>query len=326
MPPESSPEDKIVVDAKTPEAESSAADEGAKKPDSMLDAVKAALSTEDQGEESPTSKEEEGKDEATTTESSKPEDEEPPFHKHPRWQEMKARNKELEAKAADFESVKTKADSYDAISGFIEKNGLTNEEVDTGFEIMRLMKQDPHKALEQLQPVYESLLNAVGKGALPENLQQQVESGAVSEDVARQLATTTAQRDLVERQLAEAKARDEKAAEEDRVARETELRGKITSAVAAWDSQWKSSDPDFSKKYPLVKAKVIELISSRGVPRSPEEAIKLAEDAKRGVDEHLKSIMPKRDPARVITGGSSGPTMSAPKSLLEAVSQAARGG
>lgn len=307
---ESSTEEQLnVSDANT--AESSATEKEDAKPESMFDAITAALEP-DKKESSPL--EEPEKEEATEeTETEAKAEDDVPFHEHPRWQEMLSENRELK------EQAQYGTDLQDTVS----QMGLSQDELVNGLELMHLMKTDPHRAREAFMPVMDELDKVTGNGSLNEDLQTKVEAGSMSEDDAYALQQAKASKQHAEtqmRQMHEADEANEARAQQQQM---QELVGGMTQAVTTWEESWKNSDPDFNKKHSFVKARVVEKIQAEGPPTSIEAAVELSKKARTEVEAELKSMMPVPKAKRTVTGGNSVETKPQPSSLLDVVRNAA---
>ena len=310
------------------------------KPKSMLDAVKDAIKapeaktekTEDgeasdpegDGKEKPESKSDDGK--------VPKKDEKVPFHNHPRWKEMIAKQRSLQG---SVENLTAEVENFRQFQSTVRQAGLSAQDVDTGFEIMRLMKHDPAAAYVKLQPFLEQLQHFTGE-RLPADLQQKVEAGLVDTDTARELARTRAGKQHVETRVAQDAESRRVQAEQDAAARQqAELKTHMeacATAVSSWENQWKKDDPDYAKKQPLVDAMVVKMLQerdTRGQPvhviGNPEDAVNLTKKAREEVERTLGPVLARRDARRTVTGGA--PAAQAapqPKTLLEAVKAAAR--
>lgn len=305
-----------VSDAKEPAAESSNADDKSdakeQPPKSLLEAVKSAIAPKSKAEESSTSKDGGSeKPEATKPEGEGDDgegEEQPPFHKHPRWQQMLSRVDELTPKAQ----------RYDEMVGMMQKSQLTVEEVNTGFNIMALMKADPGKAYEALKPFVEALEKAVGK-ILPDDLKDRVEKGHLSEEDAQEIVRARTQ-------AAQATQTAERTQREVQLRDQQNAHNSMVGEVSKWEADWKKSDPDYPKKLKLVEDKIVVLHTRKGQPKSPQEAVALAKEALRLVNEDIAAIVPRKPPIKPATGGSSVKTTPQPKNLREAIEIAAKKG
>jgi hypothetical protein len=280
------------------------------KPTSLLDAVKAA-SKADAAAQSSSEAKTEDKPEALAEEpkvdGEKPEDESEeklPFHRHRRWVEMKRALNDLEPKAQAFEKIaKITSDA-----------GLSSEDVDSGFEIMSLIKRDPAKALEALRPIMHALEGITG-ARLPDDLQQRVVQGRADPETAQELAQARyLHSQQVQRQEHEAIQAQQRAA------------SAMASTVTALEQQWQATDVDYAKKAPLVMAQARSLMAEYGNPANVEQATQLVNEAKRRVDESVRALAPARPQVRTLTGGAVAPRATPrPTTLADAVRLAARG-
>ena len=297
-------------------ASSPAGVEGAKsEPTSSLEAVKAALGVAgSEGSPDSGSKTEPDAtlDPAKVDGDAAEDDSKLPFHKHPRWQEVTKENAALKARAPELEA---KARGFDELQGMMASARLETEEVNTGFNIMAAMKNDPAKAWELLQPYVVQLQKLVGKGDLPPDLAEEVQESRISADRAAELAEHRAAANLAKDREAQARA------DETNKARAS-LAKASTDAVDAWEASWKTSDPDYSRKQSRVKSELRALIAERGPPASAEQAVEFATEARKTVDAWLKSILPAAKPNAVLPSGAPATDRQPePTSMREAVAQ-----
>lgn len=243
-----------------------------------------------------------------------------PFHKHPRWQKIKGERDQYKQQASEFQAkmaeIAPKAEQLDRIGSFMRENELTAEEVQQGFEIMALMKHNPVAALEKLVPHLDVLELAAGR-KLPPDLQQRVDAGEVTPDIAQETA-----RARMDAQIARSRVeRTEQAVQQDRV-RETATAMK--TAVEGWESSVKASDPD----YPHIQSFLIDrtrVLMAETPPRTPDEAVSLAKRAYDDVKAQMRRVMPQRAPTRPMTSDKSSTTaVATPKNLEDVVKLALR--
>jgi len=319
------------VDANT--AASSDADEGAKQPASLLEAVKSALKDsetdaekKDATEESPDSKAGEKESASTASKAEKAAEEEPPpFHTHPRWKKLV---QERDTLKSDFEKLKTESGQqkevvqrFEGFTSAVKQAGLNADDVNNGFEIMRLMKSDPLKAWEKLQPYVDALSQFAGE-KLPADLQKKVDDGVMDVDSAKELARTRSQTHFVSERDKERDQQNSQAASQRRIDSHVNA---VSGAITAWENDWKAHDPDYQKKQPLVADKILALMNVEGYPKSMEAATDLAKRAKEAVEKQLGNLMPKKAEVRTVTGGSSAKSVTKqPGSMREAIANAAR--
>jgi hypothetical protein len=239
-----------------------------------------------------------------------------PFNKHPRFQKLVQEKNSYKAKLAEYEPD---ARQYREIQTFMETNQLTPEEVAEGFAIMAQMKSgDPAKAYEALQKQVEALAERSGK-KLPASLQERVEQGYVDEETARSLYQSQLQ---AQRQAEQAERQLQMRSQQD----ERQQVVSIASAVQAWESATKGSDPDFELKVDLVKDRVRAHVLANGMPRSADEAVRLSKDAYESVSEVLRRAKGPKQAMRPAVGGKvNGSAAPEPKNLLDVIRRASAG-
>lgn len=296
----------------------------AKKPATSLEAVQAAVKEIAEGQPSkPTEKAKEGS-EAGETEGEKPKEEAgdkeadeapPPFHKHPRWQEMV---KQRETLTQENERLKPAADAFQVIQDYAQKHNLDGKEIEAGYNIMALMKSDPIAAKALLTPYWEAL-NEVTGAVVPADLKARVETGALAEEDAQEIARLRA----AERVQT---GRVENANRQLQTASHSTLINDMASTVTSWEKTQAATDPDFAKKQPLIADRIHAVIAQSGVPASTEQALQLAKDAKVHVEKMLKGMMPARPAVQNISAASSASVAATaqPKTSLEAAQIALR--
>ena len=278
-----------------------------KKPSSLLDAVRSAVkgpadaasstvetngaSAEDAKSPSP-SLDDKAKDKASAEA-----DQKLPFHNHPRWKEV----------VNERDAYRSEAGEYRKITTFMSQNGLTNDEVVEGFQIMALMKTNPAEAHKKISEYKAQLDQFVGE-KLPQDIEEKVRDGFVDRDTAKQLAALQAEKQLgQQRQQYVIQQQAEQA------------RHGIHQAVVSWEQQQKVKDPDWSAKQELVTDQVKLMLASEK-PSTPEEALALVERANSIIRERLARFAPQRRPVtHVASSTSSANAAPVPKSLLEAV-------
>jgi hypothetical protein len=339
--PGSSPEDQAepktvdeTVEASSPDvkevsAESSPAEKPGQKGD-MLTAVKAALEPK---EDSPDLANPDPKSEAKTADSAKEgeeadddaddltEEEESQLHRKTKKRILKLKEtvSTLESRLGEYEP---EVQQFRQVMGFVRDAGLSVAEVNDGFDVMRSLKQDPRKAYDRLKPVFAQLQQMFGD-VLPEDLQQEVNLGRITEDRARELAVhrttstlSTQRADNLERQR-----------QTERQQREfDDRRSAAASAVTAWENSKSKADPDWKLKQTRV-TELIELDLYKRQKADPnyfpstEDAVAMANAALEKVNGELKRFAPRRkavDPAHDVASSRS---TAAPTNMLEAAKQ-----
>ena len=241
-----------------------------------------------------------------------------PFHKHPRFQQV---IQERSAFKRELDTLKPDADEWRAVKTYMDTNSLSADEVAEGFKIMAAMKSDPIQAKEMLS-VYWNRLEEFTGGKLPQDLQQKVNDGEVTDEVAAELARRRNEADFLrQQQLISSQQAQYNAAQQQQVAAQNIMR----DAVVNWESSIKTRDADYAVKSPFMVDKVKALMATMQ-PRSPQDAIALVEHAYREVNESLRRLAPARQAATTIKSETSSANVAPqPRSLRDAVRLAAAG-
>lgn len=292
----------------------------ANDPKSILEAVQAAAKTDkeepssssdqdgEDGEDADPDKAKSEDDKSKDAEAKEGEEDQPPFHKHPRWKEVQQELKDL----------RPKAEMADQLQGYMQQAGLSVQEVNAGFELMNLMKNDPAKALEQLQPYVQSLQSYTGE-RLPDDLRQDVEDGYITEERAKELAR-------YRNETTHSKARAEQAQQETRQQQAQRQSQDISSAVSDWERSWQQSDPDYATKQARVLEKIeLKMLRGSQAPQSSQDAIKLCEDARKEVEQELSRFRPQKRQQTPVSGQAQVASNPEPQSMQDAMRMAARG-
>jgi len=304
-------------------------DEGAKEPVSMVDALEKAVEQDKQDAETPPASSEDQKSDAKAEEKSDAkaedgDDKPPPFHEHPRWQQMMTERSELKEQVATLTSEKEQSaeavEAIDRLDGFLKEKNLTPDEMNTMLQIGALMRNDPAQALEAMTPYYKALLEVTGT-ILPDDIQQAVNEGLVTEDYGKQLAKHRAGEQITAGQM-ELERSQHTATENDQFVQA------MGNHATTWENSWAASDPDYEKKAKLVN-EGIELRLLRGdIPDSAEAVVRMCEEEKTKVEAQMRTFLPKQKsmtPAPGSSGGPSNATLPAPKTMQEAMEQSIAG-
>jgi hypothetical protein len=308
--PISSPAEPVQADAKqdsTPTSSEAGDKDANKKPASLLDAVKSAVAkkadaasstvgsngkTAEGTEADPKALDDSAKDKPKPDAAEKL-----PFHNHPRWKEV----------VSERDALKPKAEQFEKITSFMSANGLSNQEVIEGFQIMALMKTNPVEAHKRISE-YKSKLDALVGEKLPEDLSKKVEDGYVDKDSAAETARLRAEKALYEQRMAQQQEQQT-----------AQRQSAIHSAVVNWEQKMKATDADWSAKQEFVTDQV-KLMMATEQPSTPEQAISLVERAYSITKERMSRFAPQRKPVtHVPSSTSSANVISQPKTLLEAV-------
>lgn len=198
----------------------------------------------------------EGSTEGQAADDSKKDDDEGytdvPFHKHPRFQHLLRRSKQFEADAVRYRNVE----------GFLASNGVSADEAADALTVAGLLKTNPVEAWKRLRPIVQNLLVAAGE-LLPDDLSGRVNAGEITQEAALEIARSRAALESVNRGQA---FRDQQAER----AQQTALSKSLMDTASSWESERRRRDPTFDAKAKLLRAEVLDLQRTEGVPNTPE--------------------------------------------------------
>ncbi len=310
---------------------SNAEQKGVVENNSMFDAVKTALQ---QGAEKSPGSVTQDADEADSSASSEPEAKadgneqarepgeltaEEMAQLSPKTQRrMRYLASERREQATQIEALTPKAESFDTIVGIMRRENLSSDDVDRTFKIAALIKNRPEEALKVIAPIVRTLLQVTGH-SLPDDLKKRVESGEITQELARELSVS---RKRGENQSVRSEM-EEQQRQEDEQARQSQA--KVDTAVRVADefySEKASSDPDWPLKQGRVLEKVELAISRNGFPNDAKEARSLYEEVLKEVNAEFRKLRPAKtriDPP--VDGSASSHSKPEPQTLMEAMKQ-----
>ena len=307
-----------VTEAKIDEPEASSSD-AVETEENLLSVVRDALPAEEQSEEVSQEKTEEEVMEAQSEETSEVQAEDDsedysnvPFNKHPRFQKLIAEKNELKELSKKYQND---SDQYKKITDFIQANNLSAKDAVEGFKIMSALRNNPEEGYKMLQFHLNNVGNLTGK-TLPKDIQEKVENGYLDEDAAKELSQARAslQRERAMREQSQARFTN---------ASQSANEAQMADAVRAWGEQTLANDPDFSLKQDEFNDRISAIVAERGTPKSPDEVVKIANDAYATINERFKSRQPSKQPMKSSTKGKlGGVPVAEPGNMRDIVSQA----
>lgn len=246
-PADGGPEDVAQSDATGHEADEEEGGDPAKGKEA--DATESENEEDEQQEDEPG----QGEEDASLTDPTKP----PPFHEHPRWQEI----------VAERDSLKPLAEQARTLTTYMQQNNISGEDLQGMLEIGALMQSNPEEAYKRLEPILSGLGQLVGR-TLPEDLEKQVAEGKMTPATALELAKARAQNRLLQQQRQQDSQRQQQASQQ-----------ALGAAVAGWVQQKVKTDLAFKQGSPLWEAvnDRLQSLSTAQPPKTPAEATALAE-------------------------------------------------
>lgn len=310
-------------------------------PKSMLEAVMQAVQPAEPAEKDDGKKVEgaapgadEAKDGKLETKATDPKDQDAaddklPFGKHPRFKQILSERNSFKDRAEKaekaFNDAKPQLENLGKLQGFVRSQNLTAEDVNNGFRIMGLVRNDPVKALVEARAIVAQLEQITGE-AVPDDLRSKIDAGLVDEEEAKNLSRQRAAAKLAEGRAQQTIDSARAKADADAEAQAQALDRDVRTAVTTWETAWKKNDPDFEHKHPFVMAEIQLLLASEGhAIRSKDDALALADKAKKNVESRLGLLLPKKEEKTVVKGGANAGATPRPGSLKEAIAQGAAG-
>lgn len=330
------PEDSSTSDmSDTDSTENSSSSETSEEDLSTFDVVMNAIDGDKKSDdETESSSEEDDSDKSDDETEEKSEDEtkdkddksdEPSDEELKAWKpKTRKRFEDLQAKYRNvnerLEKAEVEAGQYRQFTEFLEGNRITQDEANNLFNIGALMKNDPVKALEVMTPYYNNLLQVTGN-VLPADLQTQVSQGYITKQHALELSRLRAsgQTNMAIQQERQQHTRQQE------IARQQQNTASMQTAIADWEKQWSTSDPDYSVKKDRVLERV-ELMLARAnrdgkLPQTVDQAVELANKAKADVEAEYRQYRPKKA-VRTVDGGSSSSSLPEPKDTKDVIRRA----
>lgn len=225
----------------------------------------------------------------------------------------------------EMASIRPAADQYQAIRSFMAKNDLTDAEVADLFRAGADLKAGTPERLqaflERVTPMVQMAREVLGQ-AIPADLQEQVDAGEMTDQAAREFAKTRRQAELTQSRL---QRQQEQQQGQQQAQAQLMRQASVTQALQSWTTQKAASDPDFARKQDAMKVIAQGLVAERGLPKTPEDAVRYAEDAYRLVG---GVSAPARQPTRPSPSTSASVSRAgvtpAPNSLADIVKQGLR--
>lgn len=324
--------DVSTADSSKADSPASNGDAGQSGPKSSFEAAKAVLDrraqAESAGDATGRSTGEPSEQAGSSKEGKAPDDgaEEPPLEpiRNPQTASDHRFNSLLKKQKAvqkELEEARPAVENFRQMQQFVQQNGLAPDDLNNAFTLASLLRNDRREAYKVVSEMARTLSAEFGDGDLPPDLQEAVDLGRIDVDMAREMARMKAAEEYAskrEKQLAEEAERRQE--EQNRQA----FAKSLADASAAYVNEWKRTDPDFAKKEPLVRDKIVAMLAQGNGPKNADEVRAQIKAARAEVEKYLASIIPSRkgpvSPLPPSGNGHSAGTR--PKSSVEAATAA----
>lgn len=238
-----------------------------------------------------------------------------------RMEQLLTRVKERDEQITALEAP---AGEYQKIEAYLESTGTTYEQCADAVEVAALLNNDPEEAYKRLAPIMQELAQKVG-AVLPQDLQQSVDSGYMTQEGAREIARLRARESVSQEQQQRQQEQQKRQYQQT----QRQLMTDMQNAVAGWEQRTASSDPDYKHKSARVQEKIelalLKAQQSGTLPQSVNDAVAIAENALKVVNDEYRKIG-KKPAVSVVDGGSSNTAKAPPRDKYEAAEQALAAG
>lgn len=245
------------------------------------------------------------------------------INKHPKvkaiLRERKKARAERDEALKQVELYKKDAGQWQQIRNFLDTNRIPDSDAGEALKLAALWHKDPVQLFQRVQEIYMELGQRIG-AILPQDLQEEVNQGLISQERAQQLASANGKTKLV---ADKAQYTENQLAQQNNQ-REYDFRVQLFNN---WAEQTGKTDPDLQRKFPFILERVKYLLDTEGDPRSPQEAYDRLTRAHSEVSTRLKDFIPAR-PVTKPSPNPSAPGVSAsppPKTFDEAMKRALNG-
>jgi hypothetical protein len=228
----------------------------------------------------------------------KPQEQEVPFHNHPRWQEMLQQRDTLEQRASAAEqrlqSLKPIEEQSQFHRSYMERFGISDQDVANAMEFLAMQRTNPQRALEMLKPIQQSLA-AYDPNVLPPDIQALVDKDEMTPAAAKMLAQSRAELNAFKQRQQSEQANAQVAANR-----------ATSNAISSWDMAKRGQDPDYKPKRGEndpdglweLTAKSFAYIQTTNFAQSPAQATANLEKAYKEAKAMVMRLASARQPIR----------------------------
>ncbi len=203
-----------------------------------------------------------------------------------RFKKMNTEIRELRPLKEENARLKQEGEHFSTISRFMQESKLTPQEMNSGFRLQSLLKNDPKKALEELNSITGGLQLQLGI-TLPDDLNKKVSDGMITKDVAQETAALRNDKARLDAQ--------NKENSDERARRDTaDFNTGIANSMNEWEVSAVAKDPLFADK----KSEVIEAVQAAVHRRQQETGIvgyKSKEDAVQMLEAGYKAVSKRHE-------------------------------
>jgi hypothetical protein len=297
-------------------------------PTSILDVVSEAVDKIDEAKaepiedkaseaEPPSSGDEQDIDPAPETAAADqaPKEEDPGHFSRKEWKSLHPKTRErIEWFRQQRRELQSQVEQYKPIVESVQQSGLAQDDVTVLLALgQALQKGDAETFLAGVMP-YVDLMQELSGKKLPADLQEKVDEGYTTPDIAAELARARHAASLERSRADQAQSH---------IARqEADARNNaIIDQVRQYEESLRARDPDYAIKRDVIERETERLIRANGIPQNPQEAVSLAKSAYDFANSVFSKAIPRTAtrPTPTSSQRPSGSVRSAPSNMLEAI-------
>ncbi len=280
-------------------------------------------------QKTPTKEEGEKEESPETTDETKQEevvDETKPVP-YDRFKEVNEQKQTFETQVKELQPL---AEAQRSIMTFCQENNISSDDFVKGMELLKMVNTDPVEARKMLEPIWNQLSGLTGD-ALPQDLKQAVDDGAITEAYAKEIAKHRGM-------TAHSQARGQLTGQRAEQQKQQQFVSTVQSAVKTWSDGKVVTDPDFKAKagpnapdgkYDFFGDRFYKLMINTP-PKNVADAVKLAEQAYGDISKTFSSFGRRQGPTKSVSSTKSSTSSvndktpfskdgQVPKSLIENV-------
>lgn len=231
----------------------------------------------------------------------------------------------------EIERLKTfepSAKAADSVSQYLRDNDIGRDDFLLTLELAAAMRRGDFRTFyEGVQPYVRLAEEYLGM-ALPADLQQRVREGHMTSQAAAAFSRERMDRAMAQNRHMRSQqlfqAQQEWSQQQAQTAQREVLANSVRDAVNGWEATVMGADPDYAAKRAAVQDTMWAVVREKGAPQSPDQAVGIAREAYRRVNERYRSWTPPKRPTSRSPSSTGRTTGAAPeaKSLLDVVKHA----
>ena len=172
--------------------------------------------------------------------------------------------------------LESQAQAANELRTFLKQAQVEKEEFGLVLDLTAAMKRGDFKSfLEGITPYVKLAQESLGI-QLPQDLQQAVQGGHMTEAAARYVAQVRSQQQVAATQLNRVATENHQRQQAQQI---EAFQATVASAVTEWEKGVQKSDPDYARKQPLIQSLLHAVVNERGPPQSPQDAVEIARQA-----------------------------------------------